>query len=117
VTRAVGVVVVVDVDDRVGDGSAVEVGVELGLAVAVNNSVGVKDGLADMVGEAGRRVRVAVAEAMKAGVGERIAGNGEGETSGVELIRAIFQLPQPASKSANRIAGKVLFIFLLPLLL
>jgi len=61
----------------------VDVNVNVIVGVNVRVSDGVTEAVAGSVGETGIMITVEVAEGMNGGVGERIAGRGEGDTTGV----------------------------------
>jgi hypothetical protein len=61
----------------------VDVNVNVKVGVNVRISVGVTEAVAGSVGETGMMITVEVADGMNGGVGERIAGRGEGDTIGV----------------------------------
>jgi hypothetical protein len=81
VVVAVGVAegVVVGVEGIV----VVDVNVNVKVGVKVRVSDGVTEAIAGNVGETGMMITVEVADGMNGGVGERIAGRGEGDTIGV----------------------------------
>jgi hypothetical protein len=56
----------------------------------------------------GRTVPVRVADGMKGGVGERITGRGDGETTGVEITNGIF-IPEHAARKKRIIRTRIVF--------
>lgn len=90
-----GVIVNVGVDESVIEG--------VGPRAAVETSVseGVKRAVAEIVGEASCAVIIGVEEGTKGGVGEWMAGNGEGVVTGVETAKEMPFMPQPDSKQAS----------------
>jgi hypothetical protein len=104
---AVGVDVGIEVDVEAG----VDVNVVVG--VSVKSSVGVIEDVSVRVGETGMMITVDVADGMNRGVGERIAGRGDGEITGVVTDKEIFPGLQVTSNRANAITGNILIILIL----
>ena len=63
--------------------------------VDVSICVGVNEDVSIRVGETGRKVSVGVTEGTNGGVGERIAGRGDGETIGVVMATEILPTLHP----------------------
>jgi len=103
----VGIVVGVDagVDENVA--VLVDVGVDVSISVGVKDEVFVK------VGETGMMTTVDVAVGMNWGVGERIAGRGDGHATGVAIARGMYPPLQDASKRINTVARIILVILFL----
>jgi hypothetical protein len=80
------------------------------VGVNVKVSDGVTEAVPVGVGETGMMITVEVADGMNEGVGDRIAGRGDGKTNGVVTGKEIFQALHPASKIATMIAGILLII-------
>ena len=97
----VAVAVIVDVAE------GVDVFVEVSVPVGVIEAVWVK------VGETGMMTTVDVAVGMNWGVGERIAGRGDGHATGVAIARGMYPPLQDASKRINTVARIILVILFL----
>lgn len=106
-------------EDRVGIVVGVDAGVDENVAVLVDVgvdvsiSVGVKDEVFVKVGETGMMTTVDVAVGMNWGVGERIAGRGDGHATGVAIARGMYPPLQDASKRINTVARIILVILFL----
>jgi hypothetical protein len=103
----VAVGVRVDVDAGVGVEVYMGVGVSVRISVGVNEDVSVRSGVTD------RMITVDVADGMKRGVGERIAGKGDGGMTGVVTAKEIFPALQATSMRPNVIAGKIFVMLIL----
>ena len=107
----VGVVVKVDVGVEVGVNVYVEVNVNVNVGVRI--WVGVNEDVSFGVGDPGMMVIIGVADGMNGGVGERIAGRGEGETTGVLIDTEMSPKLHDPSKRAKTIDRNILLIRIL----
>jgi len=73
--------------------------------------IGVVDGASDNVMIKGRAVVVGVADGINGGVGDRIAGKDEGETTGVLITNGMFVPPQAARKK-RAVKARIVFIII-----
>ena len=105
--------VVVNVADAVDVFVDVAVVVDVIVGVEVRISVGVKEELAVKVGETGRMIIIGVLVGMNGGVGERIAGRGDGHAIGEATTRGIYPPLQAAKRRINTAARVILFIYFL----
>jgi len=93
-------------------------GVGVNVAVVVMGSVlvavavtGVVEGTSVNVMIKGRAVVVGVADGMNGGVGDRIAGMDEGETTGVIIAKGMFR-PLQAARKKRAVKAKIVFIMI-----
>ena len=97
----------VDVEVIVAVIVVVAVGVDVFMEVSV--AVGVTEAVWVNVGETGR-ITLGVAVGMYGGVGERIAGRGDGQTIGVATASGMYPPLQAASRRINKVARVFLVI-------